>query len=103
MIGAADDPEYQARLAAFQQGLQNLGWTDSRNLQIDTRWTAGDAERIRKNVAELVALAPDAILAPGSVAAGDPRRADCVRACRRCCGCRLRPYPGAARGQRYRF
>src|SRR5262249_8892423 len=60
---AADDPEGQARLTAFMQGLQQLGWTDGRNLRIDIRWGAGDAERIRRNAAELVALAPDVILA----------------------------------------
>ena len=60
---AADDPESQARIAAFRQGLQQLGWTDGRNVQIDYRWGAGDAERFRKYAAELVALAPDVILA----------------------------------------
>ncbi len=58
MSVAADDPEGQARLAAFLQGLQQLGWTDGRNVRIDTRWGAGDAERIRRYAAELVALAP---------------------------------------------
>ena len=53
-----NDPEGQARIAAFLQGLQQLGWTDGRNVRIDTRWTAGDVERIRKHAAELVALAP---------------------------------------------
>ena len=67
---AADDPEGQARLAAFLQGLQQLGWTDGRNVRIDTRWGAGDADRIRKYAAELVALAPDVILATGSSAVG---------------------------------
>ena len=62
---AADDPEGQARLAAFLQGLQQLGWTDGRNVRIDYRWGAGDAERIRRYAAELVALAPDVILASG--------------------------------------
>jgi putative ABC transport system substrate-binding protein len=57
---AADDPEAQARVAAFVHGLQQLGWTDGRNLRIDIRWGAGDAERIRRYAAELVALAPDA-------------------------------------------
>jgi len=57
MTGAADDPVYQARLAAFQQSLQKLGWTDGRNVEINTRWTEGDAERARKYVAELIALA----------------------------------------------
>jgi putative ABC transport system substrate-binding protein len=63
---AADDPETQARHAAFLQGLQQWGWTSGRNVQIDYRWAAGDADRIRKYAAELVALAPDVILATGS-------------------------------------
>ena len=67
---AADDPEMKARLAAFLQGLQHLGWTDGRNLRIDTRSTAGDAERIRRYAAELVALAPDVILASGGQVVG---------------------------------
>ena len=67
---AADDPEAQARLAAFVQGLSQLGWTDGRNVRIDTRWAAGNAEDIRKYAAELVALAPEVILATGSSALG---------------------------------
>src|SRR5712691_11016688 len=67
---AADDPEGQARLTAFLQGLQGLGWTEGRNVRIDTRWGAGDAERIRRYVAELVALAPDVILASGGAVVG---------------------------------
>jgi putative ABC transport system substrate-binding protein len=63
---ASDDAEGQARLAAFHQGLQQLGWTVGKNVQIDYRWGAGDADRIRKFVAELVALAPDVILSTGS-------------------------------------
>jgi putative ABC transport system substrate-binding protein len=63
---AADDPVSGARLAAFLQGLQELGWTDGRNVQIDTRWAAGDAGRFRQYAAELVALAPDVILASTS-------------------------------------
>src|SRR6266446_2075872 len=63
---AADDAEGQARLAAFLQGLQQLGWIDGRNVRIDTRWGAGDADRTRRYAAELVALAPDVILATGS-------------------------------------
>ena len=81
--GSADDAEYQARMAAFLQGLQQLGWSDGRNVRIDTRWAAGDANLIRKYAAELVALAPDVILAPGSTSVGpvvtsDPHRADCI-------------------------
>jgi putative tryptophan/tyrosine transport system substrate-binding protein len=67
---AADDPEMKARLAAFLQGLQHLGWADGRNLRIDTRSTAGNAERIRRYAAELVALAPDVILASGGQVVG---------------------------------
>jgi putative tryptophan/tyrosine transport system substrate-binding protein len=63
---APGDPEGEARHAAVLQGLQELGWTD-RNVRIDTRWGAGDAERIRKFAAELVALGPDVILSTGGV------------------------------------
>jgi len=61
----ADDPEAVARTAAFVQGLQELGWTEGRNIQIDYRRSGGVAERIRQYAAELVALAPDVILASG--------------------------------------
>ena len=67
--GTADDPEYQARLGAFLQGLQQLGWSIGRNVQIDIRW-AGDAAAIRKHAAELVALAPDVIMAHGATTVG---------------------------------
>jgi putative ABC transport system substrate-binding protein len=67
---AADDPEGQARLAAFREGLQQFGWIDGRNVRIDSRWGAGDADDIRKNAKELVGLAPDVILATGSAAMG---------------------------------
>jgi putative ABC transport system substrate-binding protein len=70
MALAADDPTGQARLVAFVQGLQQWGWTDGRNVRIDTRWAAGDAERFRKYAAELVALAPDVILASGGTGVG---------------------------------
>jgi putative tryptophan/tyrosine transport system substrate-binding protein len=61
---AADDPEGQARAAAFLQGLQESGWVVGRNAQIDIRWgLSGDPERIRKNVTELVALVPDVVFA----------------------------------------
>src|ERR1700681_4881111 len=60
---AADDPEGQDRVAAFQRGLQELGWTVGRNLQIDYRWAAADPENFRRFGAELVALAPDVLLA----------------------------------------
>jgi ABC-type uncharacterized transport system substrate-binding protein len=67
---AANDAQGQARLAAFLQGLQELGWIDGRNVRIDTRWGAGDADRTRRYAAELVALAPDVILATGSPPVG---------------------------------
>ena len=63
---AEDDPELQARMDAFVQGLQQFGWTAGLNVQIDTRWAAADPERFRKYAAELVALAPDAIFASTS-------------------------------------
>jgi putative tryptophan/tyrosine transport system substrate-binding protein len=63
---AEGDLETQARTAALLQGLAQLGWTDGRNMQIDIRFGGGDAERIRKSAAELVALAPDVIFATGS-------------------------------------
>ena len=65
MSVAADGPEGQARLAAFLEGLQQLGWADGGNVRIDYRWGAGDAERSRKYAAELVKLSPDVILASG--------------------------------------
>jgi putative tryptophan/tyrosine transport system substrate-binding protein len=71
----ADDPEATARTAAFLQTLQELGWTDGRNVRIDIRWGAGDPERIRKYVAELVALKPDVILATGASTVGPLQRA----------------------------
>jgi putative tryptophan/tyrosine transport system substrate-binding protein len=67
----SDDPEGMARIGAFLQELQQLGWTDGRNVRIDYRWGADDterirAERIRKYVAELVELAPDVVLVNGA-------------------------------------
>ena len=70
LAGIENDAEGQARFAAFQQGLQQLGWTDGRNVQIVYRFGGGDADNIRKHAAELAALAPDVILAGGGAAAG---------------------------------
>jgi ABC-type uncharacterized transport system substrate-binding protein len=70
LAGIEDDAEGQARFTAFQQGLQQLGWTDGRNVRIDYRFGGGDAESIRKHAAELAALAPDVILAAGAAAVG---------------------------------
>ena len=58
---AADDPDAPPRIAAFAQGLQELGWTIGRNVRIDYRWAASDAEQTRKHAAELVALSPDVL------------------------------------------
>jgi putative ABC transport system substrate-binding protein len=67
-FGAADDREATAYIAAFVQGLKQLDWTDGRNVRIDVRWGANDSERARRDATELVALAPDIILAAGSQA-----------------------------------
>jgi putative ABC transport system substrate-binding protein len=64
----ADDRQYQARLAAFLKGLRQLGWTDGRNVRIDTRWAAGDADLVRKYAEELIALGPDVVMAFSSLA-----------------------------------
>jgi putative tryptophan/tyrosine transport system substrate-binding protein len=72
---AADDPEGQARVTMFVQALQQLGWTDGRNMRIDVRWGAVDADRYRKYAEELVALAPDVILAGSSAALAPLQRA----------------------------
>jgi ABC-type uncharacterized transport system substrate-binding protein len=66
---AADDPLGQARNGVFLQGLQQAGWTIGRNVQIETRWAAGDADRLRTYAADLVALAPDVILGTGNAGA----------------------------------
>src|SRR5262249_9470371 len=66
MSTGANDPEGQARIAAFRQGLQKSGWTEDRNVRIDVRWAAGDATLDRKFATELVTLAPDVILATAS-------------------------------------
>ena len=67
---AADDAEFQARVGAFLQGLGQLGWTIGRNVRIDTRWATTNAAEIRRHAAELVALAPDVILAHGASTLG---------------------------------
>jgi putative tryptophan/tyrosine transport system substrate-binding protein len=68
MNRAADNPEGQDRLAAFHQGLQELGWNVGRNVRIDTRWTEDNADRSAKYAAELLGLMPDIILASGTIA-----------------------------------
>src|SRR5262245_65169475 len=66
LSGVADDQNNKVRLAAFQQRLHQLGWTDGQNVRIDYRFVAGKSENYRKYAAELVALAPDVILTPGA-------------------------------------
>jgi putative ABC transport system substrate-binding protein len=71
---AAADPEGQAQVAAFLQALQNLGWSEGRNVGIDTRWGENDIERDRRYATELLALAPDVILASGTLSVAALRR-----------------------------
>ncbi len=67
---APDDAEFQTRVGAFLQGMQQLGWAIGRNVRIDTRWAGASATEIRRHAAELVALAPDVILAHGAPTLG---------------------------------
>src|SRR5262245_40288150 len=62
----ADDAEGQSRVTAFAQGLQELGWSEGRNLRVEYRWAAGNADNIRKHAAELVAIKPDVIVGTGT-------------------------------------
>src|SRR5213593_4060617 len=63
VASAADDSENQARMAAFLQGLAQLGWTDGRNIRIDTRWATTNPDDLRRHATELAALAPDVLVA----------------------------------------
>jgi len=67
---AKDDPDYQPWLTAFRQALQELGWVDGRNMRMDIHWATANHAEIRKQAAELVALAPDVILAHGASTVG---------------------------------
>jgi putative ABC transport system substrate-binding protein len=69
IVAAPDDADAQTRLAALRQGLQQFGWIEGRNLQIDARWGAGDAAATRRAATELAALVPDVIVASGSAGA----------------------------------
>ena len=71
---AAADPEGQAQVAAFLQALQQLGWSEGRNVRIDTRWGENDVERDRRYATELLAFAPDVILASGTLSVAALRR-----------------------------
>jgi hypothetical protein len=74
MTRNAEDPEEQARLTAFLQGLQEWGWSDGHNVRIDVRWSGADPDRRRRYAAEMVALAPDVIFVPGSAAVAPLRQ-----------------------------
>jgi putative ABC transport system substrate-binding protein len=67
MNRVAEDPEGQARVAAFREALQKLGWNDGSNVQLDIRWSADDVERERSGATELLALAPDVVFASGTL------------------------------------
>ncbi len=71
MIVAENDPDSRLRIAAFEQGLRDLGWQDGRNIRIEYRWAAGSPDLIRQYAQELVALAPDIILANGTPVAAE--------------------------------
>jgi putative tryptophan/tyrosine transport system substrate-binding protein len=70
LSATADNSQFQTWVGAFQQGLQQAGWSIGRNVRIDTRWAAANAAEVRRHAAELAALAPDVILAHGSSAVG---------------------------------
>ncbi|MEX2033820.1 MAG: ABC transporter substrate-binding protein [Xanthobacteraceae bacterium] len=72
---AAENPEGQARVAAFRQGLQDLGWIDGRNIRIEYRWAAGNFDNVHRYAAEFAALALEAVLAPGSAVVAPLMRA----------------------------
>ena len=74
MARSANDPEGQAFVAAFLQGLQELGWSDGRNAIVDIRWFTGNSADARKYAAELVALAPHVILAVGTLGVSAVKR-----------------------------
>jgi putative tryptophan/tyrosine transport system substrate-binding protein len=76
MNRAASDLQGQARVAAFKEGMQQLGWSEGRNVQIDIRWGEDDVDLEQKNAAELIALAPEVIFASGTLSVAALRRLD---------------------------
>jgi putative ABC transport system substrate-binding protein len=76
MNRGASDPDGQARIAAFKQGMRQLGWSEGRDLQIDIGWGADDIDLEQKNAAELIALRPDIIFASGTLSVAALRRLD---------------------------
>jgi putative ABC transport system substrate-binding protein len=83
---AEGDQESKVQVAAFVRGLQELGWTVGRNVVIDYRWTEGNADRVRKYAAELVALSPDVLLTTGGSHVGPLQRN-----ARTCLSCSFKP------------
>jgi len=84
MAVAEADPEGQARGRALRHGLRELGWNEGENVQIDWRWTSGEAIRLNEYAAELVSLAPDLLITSGTpglaaLAAGNQLHSDCLR------------------------
>jgi putative tryptophan/tyrosine transport system substrate-binding protein len=75
LMNLAENQQAQARITAFRHALEQSGWTDRRNVQIEIRWAAGDADRYRAFAAELTAVAPDVILATGTPAVEALQRA----------------------------
>src|SRR5690348_11673350 len=67
---AADDPQVQARLAAFRSGIAEAGWREGQNIHIEVRWGGGKPDEIRRYSSELIALHPDVVLASGSSTVG---------------------------------
>ena len=74
MSRVATDPEGQARIVALKKGLQQLGWSEDRNIRIDVRWSPDDIELTRQYAAQFVALSPDVILASGSLSVAELQR-----------------------------
>ena len=108
MFLAENDPVSKARLATFIEGLQQLGWTVGRNVQIDIRWGAADPARSRKYAAELAATAPDVIFASASESTAAlrgcyPYITNCVRRRNRSGRRGIRRKSGSTRRQRHRI
>jgi putative ABC transport system substrate-binding protein len=76
LMGAANDADGQARVSALRHGLQELGWTEGRNIQIEVRLAGGDVNRMRTNATEVAAMAPDAIVATNAAILNALRQAN---------------------------
>src|SRR3954451_11465114 len=107
MNTAADDVEGQERVSAFLRRLHGLGWTEGKNVHVDTRWASGMPGGYRKSATELVELKPEVILATGSrsgaFAGSDQHHPNCIRECHRPDRCWFCRQSGQTRGQCDRF